>query len=107
MLNSLHIYDDQDPRFEFARIRDNLEASFEENEAIAIRSDLTPPGPDNLKFLGISVTNSSTVNTDDDDFILSEHCDTDFNYYALVVTDLAELAKDAYGRWMKIKTAAA
>lgn len=107
MLNSLHTYDDDDPRFEFARIRDNLESSFNEAEAAKIRSDLTPPGPDNLKFLGVSVTNACTVNTDDDDFILSKQCDTEFNYYALVVTDLAELAKDAYGRWIKMKAAAA
>lgn len=107
MLKSLHTYDNNDPRFEFTRIRDNLESSFSKEEATKIKSDLTPPGPDNLKFLGISVTNASTVNKDDDDFILSEHCNIDFNYYALVVTDLAELAKDAYGRWAKIKAAAA
>jgi len=107
MLESLHAYDDEDPRFEFARIRDNLEESFAINEAKIIRGDLTPPGPDNLKFLGISVTNASTVNADDDDFILSKQCDIHFDYYALVVTDLAELAKDAYGRWMNMKAAAA
>ena len=106
MLDSLHAYDGEDPRFEFARIRDNLDKSFGVDEASVIRGDLIPPGPDNLKFIGVSVTNASTVNTDDDDFILSTHCDVDFDYYALVVTDLAELAKDAYGRWMKMKAAA-
>lgn len=107
MLNSLHTYEHDDPRFEFTRIRDNLESSFNETEAKKIRSDLTPPGPENLKFLGVSVTNACTVNINDDDFILSKECNTDFNYYALVVTDLAELAKDAYGRWKKMKEAAA
>lgn len=107
MLKSLHEYDDEDPRFEFARIRDNLESSFKDDEAKIIKSDLTPPGPDNLKFIGVSVTNACTVNTEDDDFILSRKCNIDFNYYALVVTDLAGLAKDAYGRWFKIKEAAA
>jgi len=107
MLTSLHTYDDEDPRFEFARIRDNLESSFDGNEKKTIRSDLTPPGPDNLKFIGVSVTNVSTVNTKDDDYILSQHCDKTFDYYALVVTDLAELANDAYGRWKRIGDAAA
>ncbi|MDR6392610.1 Hachiman antiphage defense system protein HamA [Paraburkholderia phenoliruptrix] len=107
MVNSLHKYHDEDPRFEFSRIRDNLQSSFDGNEAEVINADLTPPGPDNLKFIGVSVTNASTVNAGDDDFILSKHCNTNFNYYALVVTDLAELAKDAYGRWFKIKAAAA
>lgn len=107
MVNSLHKYHGEDPRFEFSRIRDNLESSFSGNEAEIISADLTPPGPDNLKFIGVSVTNACTVNVEDDDFILSRHCDIDFNYYALVVTDLAGLAKDAYGRWFKIKEAAA
>ncbi|SOY83468.1 hypothetical protein CBM2599_A160114 [Cupriavidus taiwanensis] len=106
MLNSLHTYDDEDPRFEFARVRDNLEQSFDTAERKRIRSDLIPPGPDNLKFIGVSVTNLSTVNTADDDFILSQHCDKTFNYYALVVTNLAELANDAYGRWARIRAAA-
>ncbi|MDV3099809.1 Hachiman antiphage defense system protein HamA [Burkholderia cenocepacia] len=106
MVKSLHTYDD-DPRFEFARIRDNLEASFQDKERKKIKADLTPPGPENLKFLGISVTNLSTVNAEDDDFILSQASDNNFNYYALVVTDLAKLAEDAYGRWMNMRTAAA
>lgn len=107
MLTSLHTYHKDDLRFEFARIRDNLESSFTVDEAAEIKRELTPPGPENLKFLGISVTNASTVNTGDDDFILVEKCDINFNYHALVVTDLAKLAKDAYGRWEQMKAAAA
>lgn len=107
MVNSLNLYDKEDPRFEYARIRDNLSKSFNKKQAAEIRKEMTPPGPENLKFLGISVTNLSTINPEDDDFILTEHCATEFDYYALVVTDLAGLAEDAYGRWEKIKAAAA
>jgi hypothetical protein len=62
MIQSLNTYSVDDPRFEFARIRDNLAKNFAEEDQRKIRRDLTPPGPDNLKFLGISVTNAVTVN---------------------------------------------
>jgi hypothetical protein len=107
MIKSLNAYAADDPRFEFIRIRDNLAANFSQAHQLQIKSDLTPPGPPNLKLLGISVTNASTVNSDDDDFILSTSCGAPFEYYALVVTDLATLATDSYGYWDSIKAATA
>jgi hypothetical protein len=105
MLSSLHSYHNDDPRFEYSRIRDNLEKSFPQPDASAIRSDLIPPGPENLRFLGISVTNAATINSEDDDFILSSTCNLDFDYHAIVVTDLAALSQDAYGKWLAAKAA--
>jgi hypothetical protein len=105
MITSLNGYAADDPRFELVRIRDNLAANFLETDRTAIRSDLTPPGPSNLKLLGVSVTNASTINEEDDDFILSASCGVPFDYYALVVTDLAALAADSYGYWDALKTA--
>jgi DNA-binding transcriptional MocR family regulator len=105
MIGSLNAYSLDDPRFEFARIRDNLAKSFSDIDQKQIRSDLTPPGPENLKLLGVSVTNASTVNADDDDFILTAACSTPFDYYALVVTDLAALAAESYGYWDALKKA--
>ncbi|MCA1549695.1 DUF1837 domain-containing protein [Bradyrhizobium sp. BRP19] len=105
MIGSLNTYSLDDPRFEFARIRDNLTENFSEAEQRQIRSDLTPPGPADLKLLGVSVTNASTVNRDDDDFILTASCAAPFDYYALVVTDLASLAAESYGYWDALKKA--
>ncbi|WP_441228858.1 Hachiman antiphage defense system protein HamA [Tardiphaga sp. 20_F10_N6_6] len=99
MVDSLDACSTDDPRFEFARIRDNLDKHFSPDDQAKIRSELTPPGPANLKFMGVSITNASTVNTGDDDFILSAPCVAPFSYYALVVTDLSELAAHAYGIW--------
>lgn len=107
MISSLNSYHNNDPRFELSRIRDNLEKSFSSSDASKIRGDLTPPGPENMRFLGVSVTNASTIKTDDDDFILSIACDLNFNYYAIAVTNLATLSKDAYGRWFATKAAMA
>lgn len=105
MIESLDCYHQDDPRFEYTRIRDNLDKSFTPSESKSIRSDLTPPGPENLRFLGVSVTNRVTVNPGDDDFILSNACSLDFNYHAIAVTDLAALAHDAYGKWAATKEA--
>jgi hypothetical protein len=105
MIESLNGYANDDPRFEYARIRDNLEKTFNPDVASRIRDDLIPPGPDNLKVMGVSITNAATVNQIDDDFILSAACGIPFDYHALVVTDLAVLAKDAFGYWEKVKAA--
>jgi hypothetical protein len=105
MIGSLNAYSSDDPRFEFARIRDNLTKSFPDADQQRIRSDLTPPGPENLKLVGVSVTNASTVNADDDDFILTAPCSAPFDYYALVVTDLASLAAESYSYWDAVKKA--
>jgi hypothetical protein len=106
MIESLETYGKDDPRFELSRIRDNLENTFDESDAAIIRADLVPPGPNNLKVMGISVTNAATVNSDDDDFVLTQPCGTGFDYYALVVTDLAAVANEAYGIWAALKKAA-
>lgn len=105
MIDSLNKYQNEEPRFELTRIRDNLDKSFDSSVAEKIKRALMPPGPENLSFMGVSVTNSSTVNQGDDDFILSEPCDTPFDYKALIVTDLSALASEAYGFWDKIKQA--
>lgn len=105
MVESLEGYSSDDPRFELSRIRDNLEKSFTLDEATLIRGNLIPPGPDNIKFLGISVTNMQTVNAKDDDFILSVNCSALFEYYAIVITDLSQIAQEAYGLWAAGKKA--
>lgn len=97
MIGSLDTYASDDPRFKFARIRGNLTENFSEADQLQIPSDLTPLGPPNLKLLGVSVTNASTVNADDDDFTLTAPCAAAFDYYALVVTELASLASESYG----------
>ena len=55
-----------------------------------------PPGPSNAKFLGVAVVNAPTVVSQDDDYILCEPCSRVFDFRALVVSDLAKLAKEAY-----------
>jgi uncharacterized protein DUF1837 len=103
MIQSLDAYSADDPRFELTRIRDNLAKTFSTSEQSTIRADLVPPGPENLRVFGITVTNVQTVNANDDDFILTEPCSVAFDYSALVVTDLATLAADAYGYWDAMK----
>ncbi len=105
MIDLLNAYSADDPRFELARIRDNLSKNFSDADRATIRSNLIPPGPDNLRLYGISVTNSQTINSDDDDFILSASCGATFEYYAIAVTNLAELASEAFGVWDKLKEA--
>ena len=104
MLEFIEQFASDDPRFEFSRIRDNLETVFSPVERIVIHNDLIPPGP-KLNLLGVTVTNSVTMNHEDDDFILTSPCSTPFDYYALVVSDLKSLAEEAYGCWLKIKEA--
>jgi hypothetical protein len=62
MIRSLELYAQDDPRFELSRIRDNLEKEFSSQEQKIIRADLIPPWPDILRYLGVSITNKSTVN---------------------------------------------
>lgn len=102
MIDSLNKFSGEDPRFELTRIRENLSSSFSDSERNAIKKDLRPPGPANLKVLGMSVTNEQTISNADDEFILTEPCSTQFDYHAIIVTNLAELAKEAYGYWDKI-----
>lgn len=104
MIDSLNRYSEESPRFELVRIRENLDSSFEPTERRIILSDLRPPGPD-LRFIGISVTNASTISQSDDDFVLTADCQCEFDYRALVVTDLSKLADTAYGYWDTVKGA--
>src|SRR6516164_6561009 len=99
MLEFIEQFASDDPRFEFSRIRDNLETVFSPVERIVIHNDLIPPGP-NLNLLGVTVTNDVTMNHENDDFILPSPCSTPFDYYALVVSDLKSLAEEAYGCWL-------
>ncbi|MER2252938.1 Hachiman antiphage defense system protein HamA [Methylorubrum podarium] len=102
MLTSLDGYEAEEPRMELVRIRENLDKNFQEAVRTKIKADLRPPGP-KLKYLGISITNSSTINSEDDDFILSSPCKISFDYYGLVVTDVARITSSAYAIWDDIK----
>ncbi|WP_197077044.1 MULTISPECIES: Hachiman antiphage defense system protein HamA [Pseudomonas] len=96
MLESIDGYAKEDERFDFAKIRDNLSTSFSTNEARQIKRDLIPPGPIRCSFLGVAVVNSSTVHSADDDFILSSSISYPFEFSAIVVDDLATLARESY-----------
>jgi hypothetical protein len=103
MIESLETYGAVDERFDFTTVRDNLEASFDSTEAAAIRAALFPPGPENMVRLGIAVINESTVDTKDDDFILTAACPVPFDFKAVTVTDLSGLAAAAYGKILNLK----
>jgi hypothetical protein len=103
MIKSLANYGAVDERFDFTTVRDNLEASFNDAEAKAIRSALFPPGPKNLVRLGMAVINESTVDQKDDDFILTEKCTVPFNFRAITVSDLSGLARLAYDKISVLK----
>lgn len=102
MLGSIGEYTKGDERFDFTRIRDNLGKDFSEEEAKKIKKDLIPPGPIKCSFLGVATVNASTIDAKDDDYILSQSCENSFNFAAVVVNDLATLAKDAYDHWRKV-----
>lgn len=104
MIASLDSYVTEEPRMEFIRIRENLQGDFEPSDREQILSDFRGIGPD-LKYLGASVTNAVTINDADDDFILSEASACDFDYYAIVVTDLKKLAEESFGFWDEIGAA--
>lgn len=98
MVESLGNYDSVDERFDFTMIRDNLENfAYSAKERTQIRKDILPPGPKNLVHIGMATTNQSTVSEKDDLFILCEPCSTPFTYRSVVVADLSELAKKAFG----------
>lgn len=103
MIKSLANYGAVDERFDFTTVRDNLEASFKDAEAKAIRSALFPPGPKKLVRMGMAVINERTVDLKDDDFILTEACPVPFNFRAVTVADLSGLAQTAYDKVFKLK----
>jgi hypothetical protein len=105
MLESIGKYSHGDQRFDFTRIRDNLDTSFDPDVAKQIRSDLIPPGPKHSAYCGIAVVNSSTIDANDDDFIISTACPNEFSYRAVLVKDLAALASAAYKEGAKIMDA--
>jgi hypothetical protein len=97
MIDSFTDYEEDDQRFDYTVIRDNLEQSgFTAEQRTRIREDLIPPGPAELKYVGAAITNQATVNGLDDDFILSEPCVCPFTFRSLIVSDLAVLADEAY-----------
>jgi hypothetical protein len=106
MITSLGSYDKIDERFDFTRIRDNLEQNFLPAEAKQIRSDLVPPGPSNASYVGVAVTNQQTIDQRDDDYILSAACNKTFDFYGLVVFDLKKLAQESYRHGKVISDAA-
>ena len=104
LIASLDGYSDEDKRFDFTLIRDNLnKGSFTEKEVLNIKEELKPPGPSSMIHIGIATINESTVHPEDDGFILTEKCRLDFKFRSLVVADLADLAALAYGRVQKLK----
>jgi len=106
MIKSLGKYSVIDKRFDLTVIRDNLEKfAFSIEEQSQIRKDLLPPGPSNLINIGMATINKSTVSEKDNIYILCEPCTTLFNYRAIVVADLSELAKKSYGLVHKLKRA--
>lgn len=107
MLTSIDGYDKEDERFDFAKIRDNLSASFSDKEARQIKRDLIPPGPIKCSFLGMAVVNSSTVHSADDDFIISSVISHPFDFSAVIVEDLATLASESYRHGKNIMDAIA
>lgn len=107
MIESLDMYDSNDARFDFTAIRDNLEKSiFTQEQQEQICNDLVPPGPQRLLHLGMATINEQTVCTQDDEYILTQPCKRSFDYRALVVADLAKLAKESYGRWSQQRSTA-
>ncbi|ATB48420.1 Hachiman antiphage defense system protein HamA [Corallococcus macrosporus] len=97
LIQSLDGYGASDGRFDLVAIRDNLEReSFTSDEAKQIRQDLVPPGPPSLKILGMAVVNTNSVIPQDIDYVLTASCKQTFEFEALVVTDLASLAGQAY-----------
>lgn len=102
MIESLNTYGSVDERFDFTVIRDNLE-HFSPEESRRIKAQLFPPGPENMLRLGMAVINECTVRVDDDDYILTEPCDLDFNFRAITVTNLAALAQTSYSKIFSLK----
>lgn len=97
LVSSLNSYESQDRRFDLSLIRDHLETpNFTRDQQKEIQRDLVPPGPRNLLYLGIASINKSTVNTEDDDYILSEPCSRNFSFYCIAVSDLKKLAESSY-----------
>jgi hypothetical protein len=103
MIESLGNYSQHDTRFDYVAIRDNLDSHFTSDEAKTIKADLVPPGPNQLSYFGMAAFNQSTVHQKDDDFILTEQCANNFSYRALAVTDLSQLAQNAYQALVKFK----
>ncbi len=103
MVKSLNEYGPVDERFDFTTIRDNLESTFSAEDAKRIRMELVPPGPQCLVRLGIAVINESTIATEDDNYILTEPCQSAFHFRAITVSDLSSLAASAYAAALKLR----
>jgi hypothetical protein len=101
LIESLDGYGEQDKRFDFVAIRDNLDSAFNTSEAAQITDDLVPPGPA-ISYLGMAAINDSTTCTEDDDWILSASCKRTFAFRGLTVTDLACCARTAYSEILKL-----
>lgn len=106
IIESLQNYDSGDKRFDLTVIRDNLEKfAYSAEEQTQIKKDLMPPGPEKLVHIGMATINESTVSEKDDIFILCEPCIKAFTYRSVVVADLSELVKKAYGLVHELKKA--
>lgn len=99
MVESLGHYSDHDERFDFTTIRDHLERGFSTEEAQRIRQDLTPPGPYNLRYLGVACVTHETINQKDDDYILTVDSERSFDFQGIAVSDVLELADKAYAEY--------
>lgn len=106
MKESLEKYTEKDKLFDFVQIRDNLSGSdFTEEERNQIRKDLCPPRP-TISFHGVAVINISTIHENDEEYILTEKSMTDFDVRILTLTDLKELAIEAYNKIEDVRKAA-
>lgn len=104
LVESLSTYSGGDLRFDLTTIRDRLDSgAFDAGQAARIKSDLIPPGPLSLRYLGIATVNESTLCSEDDDFILATPCSTAFDFEGLAVGDLDGLAATAFGHVNKLR----
>lgn len=106
MKKSLENYALGDKLYDFVQIRDNLSKSdFSEDEIRTIRKQLSPPGP-KITFHGMAIINVDTVDDDDGKYLLSEESILNYNVKILTVSDLKDLAIEAYNRLEAIQKAA-
>lgn len=97
MRDSLTKYTDEDVRYDFVHICDNMsQADFSEEERRIIRQDLLSPSGPPLVYHGMAVINIDTHEQSDVDKLLSEPCNTSFDVRLIALTDLKALAVEAY-----------
>lgn len=106
MKKSLENYTMGDKLYDFVQIRDNISrADFTDDEIKTIKKQLSPPGP-KINFHGMAVINVSTIDDEDDKFLLTESSNAKYDVKVLTITDLKKLSSEAYNRLEAIQKAA-